>query len=268
MWRFRSRKLAAFLAVLVLAGAGVVAFLLMRDDAAPANNEPGRFESWNPVTPSSSYRVILRHVKRGPAPPPQAAGGEISMLPPLDALRTIVIAVDADCEPEASVTVSDNATGLEWYVIRSTRDQNLVEFFPRPGITVTEENRFLELGASASGFAGFECGTEYAGSAGRWERQLSELGATEIGSADYLGESVTRYEATGPVDDRARASLRAVFGTRDEDFAGAVETRNVWLVHQEAGIVVSTALLLVFADGHEELLESEEILESRITTSR
>src|SRR3990172_8380862 len=136
MWRFRSRKLGALLAGLVVAAAGT-AFFLMRDDAAPeSNGEPGRFESWNPVTPSSSYRVVIRHVKRGPTPPPQAAGGEISMLPPIDALRTIVISVDANCEATATMTVSDNATGIPWYETRTTRDGNVVEFFPRPGIIV------------------------------------------------------------------------------------------------------------------------------------
>jgi hypothetical protein len=266
MWRFRSRTVVALLAGLVVAAAGV-AFFLLRGDGAPASDgESARFESWNPVTPSSSYRVVIRHVKRGPTPPAQAAGGEISMLPPADALRTIVIAVDADCEATATVTVTDNATGIAWYETRTTREGDVVEFFPRPGIIVTDENRFLELGAPPGpGLDAIECGKEYAGPAGGWGQRISELGAAPVGSADYLSEPVSRYELTAPVDDQDRASLRAVFGDRADDFHDAVETRSVWLVHEEAGFVVSTALFVVFEDGHEELLDSEEILESAVT---
>lgn len=266
MWRFRSRPAVTLLAGLVVAAAGV-AFFLMRDDGAPAGGDgSSRFEAWTTVTPSSSYRVVIRHVKRGPTPPPQAAGGEISMLPPLDALRTIVISVDGNCVGAATVTVTDNATGIPWYETRTTPGSNTLEFFPRPGITVTDENRLIELGrAGSASLNAIECGREYAGPAGGWARQLSELGAVEVGRAEYLGEPVTLYEATALVDDGVRVSLRAAYGDRGHDFDGAVATRHAWLVHRGTGFIVSTGLFLVFDGGREELLESEEILESSVT---
>lgn len=266
MWRFRSRSVVALLAGLVVAAAGV-AFFLMRDDAAPATNgEPGRFESWNPVTPSSSYRVVIRHVKRGPTPPAQAASGEISMLPPIDALRTIVISVDANCEPSATMTLTDNATGIPWYETRTARDKNVVEFFPRPGIIVTDENRFLELPAAPGpGLDAIECGKGYEGPAADWEARLSKFGASRTGSTEYEGEPVSRYESTAPADAVVRGSLIQGSDGRPADFEDVTEVRSVWLVHEGAGFVVSTSSFLVFRDGHEELFESEEILESTVT---
>ncbi len=266
MWQFRSRTVVVLLTGLVVAAVGI-AFFLMRDSAAPANNgEPGRFESWNPVTPSSSYRVVIRHVKRGPTPPRQAAGGEISILPPLDALRTIVISVDANCEPSATLTVTDNATGIPWYETRTTRGENVVEFFPRPGIVLTDENRFLELPAAPGpGLGTIECGKEYEGPAADWEARLSKFGASRTGSADYLGDTVSRYESTAPADAVVRGSLIQGSDGRPEDFQDVTDVRSVWLVHDGAGFVVSTSLFLVFRDGHQELFESEEILESTVT---
>jgi len=266
MWQFRSRTVVVLLTGLVVAAVGI-AFFLMRDSAAPANNgEPGRFESWNPVTPSSSYRVVIRHVKRGPTPPAQAAGGEISTLPPIDALRTIVISVDANCEPSATMTLTDNATGIPWYETRTTRDENVLEFFPRPGIMVTDENRFRELPAAPGpGLEAIECGKEYAGPAGGWGAMLSKFGAARTGSTEYEGERVSRYESTGPVDAIVRGSLIQGSDGRPEDFQDVMDVRSVWLVQEEAGFVVSSSLILVFKDGHEEVFESEEILESRVT---
>lgn len=269
MWRFRSGPVAALLAGLVVAAAGV-AFFLMRDRAAPANGGgPGRFASWNPVSPSSSYRVVIRHVKRGPTPPAQAAGGEISMLPPLDALRTIVISVDANCEASATVTLTDNATGIPWYETRTTRDGDVIEFFPRPGIIVTDENRFLELPAAPGpGLDAIECGREYEGPAADWEARLSKFGASRMGSTEYEGERVSRYESTATVDAVVRGGLIEGSDGSPRDFQDVTEVRSVWLVHDGAGFVVSTAVFLVFKDGHEELFESEEILESAVTEAQ
>ena len=269
MWRFRSRKLVALLAGLVVAAAGT-AFFLMRDDAAPeSNGEPGRFESWNPVTPSSSYRVVIRHVKRGPTPPPQAAGGEISMLPPIDALRTIVISVDANCEATTTITVSDNATGVPWYETRTTRDGDVIEFFPRPGVTVTDENRFQELGPGPGpGIDGIQCGEEYAGPAGAWAQRLSDLGALRTGSVSYLGDAASRYELTSPVSERERENTWKNIPNSADIYRDIVAIRQLWVVHDHSGVVLATSTIAVLKDGHEELLESEEILESTVTEAQ
>ncbi len=266
MWRFRSRFIVPLLAGLVVAAAGAAFFLIRDDRPSATNREPTRFESWNPVTPSSSYRLVLRHLKpKAPVPPRQAAGGEISMLPPADALRTIVISVDANCEPSATMTLTDNATGIPWYETRTTRDTNVVEFFPRPGIFITDDNRFLELPtAPGYGLDAIECGGQYEGPAADWEARLSKFGASRTGSADYLGDKVSRYESTAPADAVVRGSLIQGSDGRPEDFQDVTDVRSVWLVHDGAGLVVSTSLFLVFRDGHEELFESEEILESTV----
>lgn len=191
------------------------------------------------------------------------------MLPPLDALRTIVISVDANCEATATMTATDNATGIAWYETRTTREGNVIEFFPRPGVAVTDENRLLELGAPPGpGIDVIECGKEYAGPAGGWGQQILGLGASRKGSAEYLGERVSRYELTAPVGDQDRERLRGAFGDSPGDLQEVTEIRHVWLVHEVAGFVVSTSLFLVFRDGHEELFESEEILESKVTEAQ
>ena len=167
------------------------------------------------------------------------------------------------------MTLTDNATGIPWYETRTARDENVVEFFPRPGIVVTDENRFLELPAAPGpGLDAIECGREYEGPAADWEARLSKFGASRTGSTEYEGEPVSRYESTAPADAVVRGSLIQGSDGRPEDFRDVTDVRSVWLVHDGAGFVVSASVFLVFKDGHEELFESDEILESEVTQAQ